>query len=249
MPDLVSIITPAYKCEKTIENTYNSVKSQTFSDWEWIIVEDRSPDNSYLFIKKMIENDPRVILLQTEKNSGAAVARNVGIQNAKGKYIAFLDADDLWKKDKLEKQVSFMKKNDYAFSYTDYDVFYPSGETKEFKTKKDKENYKSLLKSNGIGCLTAMYDAEKLGKVLMPLDCEKREDHGMWLDITKNGTVAYKLCESLAIYRVDAGSVSSKKFQMAKYQYRLYRKHEKFGVVKSLWYLFLCTINKILLKY
>ena len=106
-----------------------------------------------------------------------------------------------------------------------------------------------MLRTNHIGCLTVVYDSSIIGKVFMPLDCEKREDHGAWLDITKNGTNAYRLDEYLSIYRTGNKSVSSNKTKMMKYQYRLYRKHEKFGVTKSMWYLMICSINKLFKKY
>lgn len=246
---VVSIITPAYNCINTIKEVYESLKSQTFSHWEWIVVEDYSNDESYKYIQHMTSGDARVRLFRTPKNSGAAVARNIGIENACGRFIAFLDADDLYKKDKLEKQIKFMEDNGYFFTFTNYDLMYGDGTKKQFRIKKDKLTYKSLLKTNSIGCLTAMYDAQKVGKVYMPLDCEKREDHGAWLDITKKGIIAYRLDEFLSVYRVGNQSVSSNKAKMVKYQYRLYRRHEKFGVIKSLWYVLLCSLNKIFKKY
>lgn len=242
---IVSIITPAYNCAATFEETYLSVKNQTFSLWEWIVIEDCSKDNSYELIKSIADKDSRIILLQTSKNSGAAVARNVGIEKAQGKYIAFLDADDCWDEDKLEKHLSFMKTNNYSFSYTDYRLLLPNGKTKDYRPKKTKVGYKDLLKNCDIGCLTVIYNAEKLGKSFIPLDCEKREDYGLWLDLTRNGTYAYKLGEVLATYRVATNSVSSKKHRMLKYLYRVFRKHEKFGVIKSLFYLFIYSINRM----
>ena len=246
---LVSIITPAYNCVSTIEETYKSILSQTFSDWEWIIVEDHSKDDSYNFIKKIIKDDTRVTLLQTEKNSGAAIARNAGIEKARGRFIAFLDADDLWKKEKLEHQVEFMLKNNYSFTFTNYDVLFPNGKIVNYEIKKNQLTYKNLLRTNAIGCLTVIYDSEQLGKVFMPVDCYKREDYGAWLDITRNGTLAYKLNESLSIYRLDSNSVSSNKFRLLKYQYNVYRKHEKFNFIKSFWLLLICSLNKFAKKY
>lgn len=245
----VSIITPAYNCKDTIIETYKSIVEQSFLSWEWIVVEDHSPDNSYAVLDKLAKEDDRIVLLRTKSNSGAAVARNIGIEAAKGRYIAFLDADDLWIKEKLEHQIAFMQDNNYAFSFTNYNLLYTNGKIKKHRIKKDIITYKSLLKSNSVGCLTAIYDSKQLGKVYMPLDCEKREDHGAWLDITRNGTVAHRLDEYLSIYRITGSSVSSKKASMLKYQYRVYRVHEKFGVIKSLWYVFLCVLNKIFKKY
>ncbi len=241
----VSIITPAYKCKSTIQETYESIKQQTFSNWEWIIIEDNSPDDSFEFIQNMVKKDSRVVVLRTEKNSGAAVARNVEINYARGRFIAFLDSDDLWLKDKLSNQIKFMKDNDYAITYTNYLVMNDKGKYKELRLKKDKATYKSLLRRNVMGCLTVIYDTKHLGKVLMPLDCEKREDYGAWLDATRDGTIAYRLDEFLAIYRVGNVSVSSNKFKMVKYQYRVFRVHEGFGVIKSLWFLFVMSFKKI----
>lgn len=246
---LVSIITPAYKCKNTIAETYESIKKQTFSSWEWIVVEDNSNDGSFEFVSNLVGADKRVRILRTPTNSGAAIARNIGIENSLGRFIAFLDSDDLYKPEKLEKQISFMQKNDFAFSFTDYDVLLKNGTIKQHKIKRDVIDYKTLLKSNYIGCLTVVYDAKKLGKVYMPVDCEKREDHGAWLDIVRGGTNAYRLNESLSIYRLVGSSVSSNKARMMKYQYRLYRKHEKFSVLKSCFYVVLCSLHKVFTKY
>lgn len=246
---LVSIITPAYKCKDTFADTFNSIISQTFSNWEWLIVEDNSNDGTFDFIKNLIKNDKRIKLYQTQKNSGAATARNVAIQNAIGKYIAFIDADDLWLPNKLEKQLAFMQENSCLFSCTDYDLLYENGKRSSYKLKKNRFTYRNLLTANAIGCLTVMYDSEKIGKVFMPLDCEKREDHGAWLDITKKNIVAYKLPECLSIYRVSNSSVSASKIKMFKYQFQLYRKHEKFGILKSFWYTCLLSLKKIFSKY
>lgn len=249
MKNKVSIITPAYKCRDTIEETYKSILAQTFFDWEWIVVDDCSPDDSFSFIKKMTKNDKRVTVLQTPKNSGAAVARNVGIEKASGRYIAFLDSDDLWKEEKLSHQIKFMQENNYFFTFTNYDLLYSNGKIKQHRVKYDFITYRMLLKSNHIGCLTVIYDSKALGKVFMPLDCEKREDHGAWLDIVKTGVNAYRLDESLSIYRLGNKTVSSNKTKMMKYQYRLYHKHEKFSVIKSLWYTLICSFNKLIKKY
>ena len=242
---VVSIITPAYNCANTIEKTYISIVSQSFSSWEWIVIEDCSKDNSYQVIESISTKDSRVVLLKTSKNSGAAVARNLGIEKAQGRYIAFLDADDCWDSTKLEKQLKFMNDNNYSFSYTNYRLLLKNGKTKDYCPKKNKVGYKDLLKNCDIGCLTVIYDTKVLGKRYMPLDREKREDYGLWLDLTKDGTYAYKLSEVLATYSVAANSVSSKKHKMLKYLYYVFRKHEKFGVFKSLFYLFIYSCNRI----
>jgi teichuronic acid biosynthesis glycosyltransferase TuaG len=245
----VSIITPAFNCKETILSTYESIKKQSFHSWEWIVVEDHSSDESFDYIKSIINDDDRVILLRTDCNSGAAAARNIGIKAANGRYISFLDADDLWMPNKLELQIGYMKDNNYELSCTNYQLLFGDGTVKEFELKKDIIDYKMLLKSNYLGCLTVIYDSKKIGKVFMPTDCEKREDYGAWLDITKKGIVAHRLNQSLSIYRIGSYSVSANKFKMVKYQYRVYRKHEKFGVIKSFWYVLVCSLNKLFRKY
>ena len=242
---IVSIITPAHNCIKTIKDTYLSISKQTFTLWEWIVIEDCSNDGSFEFIEKLTKGNLKVVLLKTQENSGAAVARNLGIEKAKGRYIAFLDADDLWNEKKLEKQLTFMSDNNYSFTYTNYDLLFADGKRKQYCPKRNSVSYKDLLKNCDIGCLTVIYDSKLLGKQYNPLDCEKREDYGLWLDITKQGINAYKLNENLATYRVGSNSVSSKKGKMIKYLYRVFRRHEKFGVIKSLFYLFIYCLNRI----
>lgn len=245
---IVSIITPAYRCRETIRDSYEAVKKQTFLSWEWIVVEDDSQDGTFEYLQELVSKDSRVTLLKTPRNSGAAVARNIGIERARGQYIAFLDSDDLWKPEKLERQISFMEKNGYAFTFTNFDFLLHNGKTLPHESTKSVITYKSLLVKNRIGCLTVMYDTGLIGKAYMPLDCELREDHGAWLDITRRGISAYLLSDSLSVYRIRSKSVSSHKFRMVKYQYRLYRRHEGFGIIKSLYYLFLCTLNRLFIK-
>lgn len=246
---LISIITPAYNCASTIEDTFSSIQSQTYKNWEWIIVNDCSTDNTLKVIEKIANTDHRVHIINLGMNTGAAVARNKGIEFAKGRFIAFVDADDLWKPEKLEHQIKFMMDNSYSFSYTDYYIFFPNGKRKIYRTKKTYVTYKNLLKSNMIGCLTVMYDASLLGKQFMPTDSPKREDHAAWLDLIKVTKKAYRLGEILSEYRVGVKSVSSKKTQMIKYQYRLYRKHEGFNPIKSWWYTLCVIFNKAFRKY
>lgn len=246
---VVSIITPCYNCEKTIIKTFNSLKAQTFKDFEWIVIDDCSEDKSVELISKIKQVDPRVVLIKAKTNCGAAKSRNIGIKNARGKYIAFLDADDIWYDFKLETQLRFMKKNNYFFSYSNYDVEYPNGKVVEFRPKKDHVTYRDLLKSNDVGCLTAMFDKSVVKEILMPEDCYKREDLGAWLDITKKGIIGYKIDLSLGKYFISPGSVSSKKLEMFKYQYLLYRKHEGFGILKSFYFTMIASVRKLLKKY
>jgi len=236
MNSLVSIITPSHKCENFISKTIDSVLSQTYRNWEMIIVDDCSPDNSNEIIEKYCKKDNRIKLIRLEKNSGPAVARNRAIKEANGRYIAFLDADDLWKPEKLEKQIKFMQTNDYELTYTNYATMSENGNSLNHTIfSPEKLNYKELLKANKIGCLTAIYDTEKIGKVYMPL-IKKRQDYGLWLKILKKIDYAYNVNEVLSIYRVMNNSVSSNKIDLLKYNYALFREHEKFSVLRSLYY-------------
>lgn len=149
------------------------------------MVNDCSTDNTINVINELAKSDSRIKAISLDSNSGAAVARNKGIEIAKGRFIAFLDSDDLWKKEKLNYQISFMINNGYSFTYTDYYIFFPNNKRKTFKSKKKFVTYKNLLHSNMIGCLTVMYDTSLVGKQYMLLDAEKREDHAAWLDLVK----------------------------------------------------------------
>ena len=245
----VSVITPAYNASKTILDTYESIKNQTFSNWEWIVADDCSKDDTLKILRDLANKDPRIVIVESNENGGAAKSRNLAIEKARGRYLAFLDADDLWLPTKLEEQLEFMKANNYAFTYTNYDVFLPNGKVINYSYKKNYSDYKDILKGSKIGCLTVIIDTSITGKIFMPLDAEKREDHAAWLDLTKRGIIAYKLDKTLCKYRIGNTSVSHNKFKLIKYQYRMYRRHEKFGVFKSWHYTFMVIFNKVFRKY
>ena len=238
MPDLVSIITPMYNSEKFIDATIQSVQSQTYQDWEMIIVDDASTDRSIEIVKKIMSNEPRLQLKQLVDNLGPAHTRNNGIKLAKGRFLAFLDSDDLWHKDKLEKQIKFMQKNEYAFTFTGYEKIDEKGKKiGNILPFKGQVTYHDLLKSNHIGCLTAMIDLKILGyKMYMP-DIKKRQDQGLWLEILKEIDKAYCLYEILGQYRIREGSISVNKIDNLKYQWKLYRNIEKINMVKSFYYM------------
>lgn len=243
---LVSIITPSYKSEKFISQTIESVLGQTYQNWELIIVDDVSPDDSNKIIEEYCEKDSRIRLIKLEKNSGPAVARNRAIEEAKGRYIAFLDADDLWKPNKLEKQIRFMEEKNCALSYSAYETMSEEGVLQnKYINPPLRIAYKDLLKSNYLGCLTAIYDTQKVGKVFMPL-ISKRQDYGLWLKILRKTDFAYGMDESLAIYRLMSNSVSSNKFKLLKFNYKLFREHEGFSTLKSLYYLGWNVLVKVL---
>ena len=246
---LVSIITPSYNSKSFFKETFDSVISQTFNNWEWIIVDDCSIDDSLDFIKKMCSSDERIKVFSTNQNSGAAVTRNVGISKASGRYICFLDSDDLWKEDKLEKQLEYIQNNEVVFCYTDYDVRFLNGKTKKFSPKSESINYKKLLKKCDIGCLTVMYDSLKLGKVYMNTNAPKREDYATWLELARKGTKMFHLKLNLAIYRINNNGVSFNKFKLLKYHWHVYRKCEHLNLLKSLFYLLCFSFHKIFVKY
>jgi len=200
-----------------------------------IIVDDVSPDNSNEIIQEYIKTDTRIKLIKLEKNSGPAVARNRAIDEANGRYIAFLDADDLWYPEKLKKQIGFMYKNDLSFTYSSYDLIDEAGnDLGSFKTKEE-ISYSEMLKTCSVGCLTAVYDTAKLGKVFMP-NILKRQDYGLWLKILREIYTTKGIIEPLGTYRILKNSVSSNKINAAKYQWKIYREVEKLSLVKSVYY-------------
>lgn len=243
--DLVSIITPSYNAENFIANTIESVLLQTYQSWELLIVDDASPDNANELIEKYSLQDSRISLIKLDRNSGAAVARNAGIAAAKGRYIAFLDSDDRWLPDKLDKQLSFMRKNDISFSYTAYEKLDEDGTVVATVGIPLKVNYKNLLKVCSIGCLTAMYDTQKLEKVYMPL-IRKRQDLGLWLRILKITPYAYGLDEVLAQYQLRDDSISANKYDAAKYTWRLYREVEAMTIPVAAYYFSHYAVNGVL---
>ena len=244
---LVSIIMPNYNSEKYVEETINSVLSQTYQNWELLFVDDCSTDKSLELVRAF--NDERIKIFQNETNSGAAASRNYALREAKGKWIAFLDSDDLWMPEKLSKQLEFMAENNYDFTCTHYSAENDdSGSSVVFAPKKDIYTYKEILKHCYIGCLTVMYNADKLGKIEMPAEAVKREDFACWLRILRSGTNVVCLHENLATYKIHTNSVSTNKVKMAKYQWNVYRKIEKISIIKSLYYMLNWAIKGIL-KY
>lgn len=236
---LITIVTPSYNAERFISETIQSVQGQTYKNWEMLIIDDMSQDQTREIIKDEMKKDHRIRLIQLSKNSGAAVARNKGIRNAKGKYLAFLDSDDLWLPEKLEKQVTFMQMKGIAFSFTGYEIIEQSGESiHKIITIPDRIDYNGLLKNTIIGCLTVMLDIEKIGVIQMP-NIRTRQDTATWLKILKLESYAYGLNEPLAKYRKVGNSISSSKLKMAKMNWKLYREIEELGMMKSAW----CFLN------
>ncbi|HHX8484685.1 TPA: glycosyltransferase family 2 protein [Vibrio diabolicus] len=217
---LVSIIMPSYNSEGTILESIQSVLSQTYKNWELIIVDDRSTDNTWQVIQTYADKYDNIRVYQNKENLGAGASRNFAIKKAKGRFIAFLDSDDLWMENKLEEQIPFMLENNYPLTYTHYSRF-NNEEELSVVTAPEYTTYKKLMYSNVIGCLTAVYDTEALGKRYMPL-IRKRQDMGLWLDILKDTPKAYCLPKPLAKYRMDSG-MTANKFSVLSYQWKFYR--------------------------
>ena len=232
--NLVSIIMPSYNTAAYIKQTINSVILQTYQQWELIIVDDCSTDNTDEIVGSFLK-DTRIRYMKNERNSGAAVSRNRAIREARGKWIAFLDSDDLWMSKKLEKQIAFMERNEYFFSYTNYEEIDVDGNSMGVKVTGPKKITKiGMFNYCWLGCLTVMYDAEKIGLIQIE-DIKKNNDYAMWLKVCKKAD-CYLLDESLAKYRKGrAGSVSTHSIRtLIGWHYKLFREAEKQGAVKSL---------------
>lgn len=239
---LVSIITPLYNCEKYIEETIQSVINQTYKNWEMIIIDDCSKDNGVKIVEKYQKLDDRIKLYRNETNLGGAGTRNKCIEKAKGKYIAFLDSDDLWKNEKLKKQINFMEKNNYLFSYTKYERINEKGEKLNLLSKIPKKlNYNYMLKINPIGCLTAIYNQEKLGKIYLP-EIKIGQDFALWLEVLKKSDKAYGLMENLAEYRYREKSLSKNKKKKIFCLWKIYRKYNSQSIVNSIYFIILNII-------
>ncbi len=231
---LVSIIMPLYNCKKYIAETINSVLSQTYNHWELLVVDDYSKDNSVEIVKEFAQKDARIKLYEFKRNSGVSTARNKAIELAKGRYIAFLDSDDIWLPKKLEKQIAFMEETNTALSYTGYAVIdEKSNEKGKFIPPKNL-TYSDLLKTCSIGCSTVIYDEEKAGKHF--LKNVGHEDYALWLEILKEQQSVFGITDVLSKYRLVSGSVSNNKLKTAKYQWKIYRKVEKLSWLKSCYY-------------
>ena len=235
MNPLVSIITPCYNAEDFIEETIKSVQNQTFTNWEWFIIDDFSTDNSVSIIAEYAQKDTRIKLLPLQKNVGAAIARNKGIALAKGNYMTFIDADDVWKPHFLEENVARIAESE-GFLCASYEMYDASLSLKlgelivpEYVT------YAAILKTNTISCLTAFIDISRLGKEFMP-EIKYRQDMGLWLKYLKKINRVEGIPQSLAIYRIRKQSLSNNKINLLKHQWTFYRDVEHLSILKSSYY-------------
>lgn len=230
----VSIIMPAYNCQDFIGKAIESVINQTYQNWELIVVDDCSSDQTVEIITNYANQESRIVLKRNKENRGAAYSRNKGIKYAQGEYIAFLDSDDLWDQKKLEMQVDFMKKNKSLFSCTYYRKINEKGEeTGQYIKDKSKIYYKDLLK-NCPGNSTVMYNAKILGKTFIP-DIKKRNDYVMWLKVIKKAGHMETMNCVLGSHRVREGSLSKNKFDLVKYHWYVYRKIERLNLFYSIY--------------
>jgi teichuronic acid biosynthesis glycosyltransferase TuaG len=236
--DLVSIIVPVYNAERFIKETIQTVLNQTYENWELLLVNDRSTDGSAKLINSCIAKDKRIKLLENKVNTGTAITRNKGIGAAKGRYIAFLDADDQWLSTKLEKQVSFMHKMDCEFSFTSYEYAdencAPNGRIAKVPTS---ITHKQAMKNTTIFTSTVMFDMNKLSKDDIHMPNVKYEDSACWWKVLKKIGIAYGIQEVLTYYRRTSGTYSANKFKAVGMTWNLYRNVEKLDFFRSAYYL------------
>lgn len=244
---LISIITPCYNSADYIAETIESIQAQTYSNWELLITDDCSTDNTVDIIQQYTKTDNRIKLFRLDKNSGGGVARNNSIKQANGRYIAFCDSDDKWHPSKLEKQISFMQEKDCALSYTSYMTCAENGDIHGIVIAPKQTTYKSNLRDCKIGCLTAMYDTNKVGKVYLPL-IRKRQDWGLWIKVLKKCDIAFGLKEPLAVYRNRQNSISSNKLDLVKYNIGVYQEVLGWSKFKSILFFILYFMPSYLKK-
>ena len=231
---LVSIITPSWNVERLIGETIASVQAQTFSDWELLIADDCSTDNTAAVIQSFAAKDPRVKLIRQPRNGGPALARQAAIEQAQGRFVAFLDSDDLWLPAKLERQIAFAREHRAALSYTGFRRINEDGSiTGRLFTVPPSLTYGQLLKNTSIATLTAMIDRDISGPIAMKN--EGYDDFCLWLDVLRPDHVAWGLNEDLARYRVRGVSVSSRPLRSAGWVWHIYRNVERLSLVKSAW--------------
>lgn len=238
--ELVSIITPMYNAERFITKTIESVQAQTYQNWEMLIVDDMSVDKGAQIVQKYAGTDRRIRYIKHTRNGGVAKARNTALTEAKGRYIAFLDSDDIWKAGKLKTQIDFMRKKGAAFCFSACEVIDEQGKkTGKVRHVPAELTYKDLLKGNAIACLTVVLDREQIDDIRML--SIPHEDYAAWLDILKKGITAYGIDEVLAKYRVSNNSVSKNKLRAAKWTWDIYLKQQKLGFMRSC-HCFICYL-------
>jgi len=246
MKEMVSIITPLYNSEEFIKDTVDSVLSQTYTNWEMVIVDDASTDKSVPIIQELIDGDGRVKLLRLPKNVGAAQARNRALELCSGRFIAFLDSDDVWYPEKLEKQLGFMLAKNIPISYTSYELInefgHMMGRTVKSVPVLTQIDY---LKNTIIGFSTSMIDANLVGNNFRFTDIRTRQDASLWITLLGEGFCAYGMKDVMVKYRIHRESISSNKVNAAIQVWKLYFRIHRIGLLKSAYYFIYYAINAI----
>ena len=246
MNSLVSIVTPSYNSKPFIKETIDSVLSQTYQNWEMIIVDDSSEDDSVAYIENLIKNEDRITLITLNKNNGAAMARNRALEVAKGRYIAFLDSDDVWLPKKLEVQLEVMQSKKIAISFTSYSTIDEnSNENDHIIYAVESLTLVQYLKNTIIGFSTSMIDRELIKEEIKFLDIRIRQDTNLWITLLKNGYKAYGINQVFVKYRIHSNSISANKVKAAKGVWNLYFHIHQFGLIKSLYYFSFYAFNAI----
>ena len=232
---LVSIVTPAYKASAWISETIASARAQTYPHWEMLIVDDCSPDNTAAIVEREAAEDGRIKLIRRPRNGGPSAARNSALEAAQGRWIAFLDSDDLWLPEKLEKQLDFQQRNGAVLTFTEFRRIAADGSKVGQLVKiPDRLSYRQLLGNTAIATSTALVDRARSGPFRMTHTyCH---DFACWLDILRSGSVAHGLHEDLMRYRVVSGSFSRNKLRSAQEVWKFYRRMERLDVLRSGWY-------------
>lgn len=246
---LVSVIMPTYNCGKFIGESIESVQKQTYSQWELIIVDDCSTDDTTSIVQKYKTTDKRIKYHKLEKNSGPAVARTKAMELASGNYMAFLDSDDLWVPNKLERQLKFMESHQYAFTCTAYEQIDEDGKKlgRVIKTV-PKTSYNRLLLDCPVGNSTVMYNVDIMGKFKVP-NIRKRNDDALWLQMLKKEPYIMGMSDVLMLYRLRKNSVSSNKIKLISYHWKLYRDIEHLSIPRSIFHIgYWCIIKVLHLK-
>lgn len=239
----VSIITPVFNAERFLRETAKSVINQTYEDWEWVLVNDCSTDRSWEIMQELAETDSRIKIFSNTENIKSGKSRNFAIEQAQGRFIAFLDADDTWHYEKLAIQIPFMLENDYHFSHTSYGYLDENGnKIKSTLHVSKKVNYNDLLKRTEISCLTAVYDSDKIGKFYMS-EHARKQDYALWLSILKSGTNSYGIDKELAYYRQVQNSATSSKHKLILKHISFLKDTQGFSTIKAIYYTGFWMVN------
>jgi len=243
---LVSVITPVFNGEAFVAESIKSVLTQSYSDFELIVVDDGSTDDSCEIVRSYHDNDPRITLISNKNKKGPAGARNTGIRRARGRFIAFLDCDDIWYQSKLSKQLEFMHNNSAALTFTSYDIVAEDGSnTGKRRLAPPSVSYRELTRRNIIGCLTAMVDIQRSGNAVMP-NIRMRQDWGLWLRILREtNTKALGIQEPLAALRIRSGSLSQNKLRASYYNFRVLYQFERLPISQALYCVFMHSLGAI----